>query len=105
VRITTTSLPPATIGVPYLATVTAAGGTPPYTFFVGPQINIIDCSGGVCRTVPGPPPLPRGLKLLSNGTLRGTPTGPAGTYTVGINVLDSSKPNSFGFARLTILVQ
>ena len=49
-------LPDAPLGVPYAQTITASGGTSPYSFFIG---------GGS---------LPPGLELGSGGTLAGMPT-------------------------------
>lgn len=53
--ITTTSLPPATVGQTYNATMNGTGGTPPYIWLVTPS-------------------LPSGLSLdANNGTITGTP--------------------------------
>jgi len=81
--ITTTSpLPTATVGNPYSTTLTATGGTPPYS------------NWGITPT------LPTGLTLdSSTGEISGTPdAGTAGTTTHTISVEDSttapaSKPN------------
>jgi hypothetical protein len=67
--ITTQSLPAATVGVPYSATLTATGGIPPYTWTV--------ISGS----------LPPGLSLSSAGVISGTPT-TAGTYNFTVQVID-----------------
>jgi len=64
------TLPNGTIGVAYSQTITASGGTPPYTFAV---------TSGV------PPP---GLVLSIAGVLSGTPT-TAGTYTFTVRATDS----------------
>ena len=70
--IATTSLPSGTIKNPYSATVTATGGTTPYSW---------SATG-----------LPAGLNLnTATGVLSGTPT-KAGTYNVRIKVTDSSTP-------------
>jgi len=71
-QITTSSLPPATVGAAYTATLTASGGTPPYTWTLA--------SGS----------LPAGLTLPADGTGSwGTPTG-SGSSTFTIEVTDSS---------------
>jgi hypothetical protein len=67
--ITTQSLPAATVGVPYNATLTAAGGIPPYTWTI--------ISGA----------LPPGLSLSSAGVISGTPTS-AGTFNFTVQVID-----------------
>jgi uncharacterized protein YhjY with autotransporter beta-barrel domain len=72
VSLTPATLPNPTAEAPYSATLTAAGGTMPYTFSVG--------SGT----------LPVGLSLnASTGVLSGT-TNVAGSFTFGIKVTDSS---------------
>ena len=59
--ITTTTLPPATVGIAYNATLTGTGGTAPYNWLVTP-------------------PLPAGLSLDANlGAITGTP----GSNTIG----------------------
>src|SRR5882724_6929847 len=62
--ITTTSLPNASIGVNYSAQFSATGGQPPYTWSLSP----------------GSLGLPAGLNLGSDGSITGTPNGPAGIY-------------------------
>jgi hypothetical protein len=64
-----TSLPSATVGQPYLAQLTAAGGTGPYTFATGD-------------------PLPPGVTLRSDGLLVGTPM-QAGSFPMAVTVTDS----------------
>ena len=72
VSLTPATLPNPTAEAPYSATLTAAGGTAPYTFSVG--------SGT----------LPAGLSLnAATGVLSGT-TNVAGSFTFGIKVTDSS---------------
>jgi hypothetical protein len=72
VAITTTSLPQGFQGQPYTASVTAGGGTTPYTF-----------------TAVG---LPTGLNINSStGQITGTP-GVSGTSNVAITVTDSTNP-------------
>ena len=71
--ITTSSLPGATVGTAYSATVAASGGTPPYTWAL--------TSGS----------LPAGLSLSSTGVIAGTPT-TSGSTTFGVRVTDSATP-------------
>ena len=68
--ITTTELPPAELNTPYVATLEAVGGTPPYTWSIA--------SGS----------LPPGLSLSSDGMITGTPTA-TGTFTFSLEVVDS----------------
>jgi hypothetical protein len=68
--ITTTELPPAELNTPYMATLEAVGGTPPYTWSIA--------SGS----------LPPGLSLSSDGTITGTPSA-TGTFTFSLEVVDS----------------
>jgi uncharacterized protein (TIGR03437 family) len=79
--ITTTSLQDGTVGQAYSQTVTATGGTPPYSFFA---------SG-----------LPSGLSMDSGGNITGTPKSP-GTSSVLINVADSKKNNATKTLSLTV---
>lgn len=70
--ITTTTLPAGTIGAAYNATLTATGGTPPYSWAV---------TAGT---------LPPGLSLnASSGAITGTPAGPAGTSNFTVTITDS----------------
>lgn len=66
--ITTTSLPPATIGVPYNATISVSGGSQPYRW----------SATGV----------PAGLLLSTSGTISGTPT-QSGAYPFQVRVTDA----------------
>ena len=68
--ITTTTLPDGTVKVPYSATLTATGGTAPYTW----------------SRVSGS--LPPGLALAANGKVSGTPT-KEGTYDFTVKVTDA----------------
>jgi uncharacterized protein YdaL len=78
VTVTTTSLPAATAGQTYSATLTAADGTAPYAWSV--------TSGS----------LPAGLSLkASTGAITGTPTGP-GTSTVTVTATDSTVTPAVG---------
>jgi hypothetical protein len=71
--ITTTSLPPAQVGKPYSATLTATGGTPPYTWTLG-------------GTLPG------GLSFSAAGILSGTPTTAVADDLLQFTVTDSGLP-------------
>jgi sugar lactone lactonase YvrE len=82
--ITTTTLPNATAGVPYSASIAASGGTSPYKW----QLT------GT---------LPAGLTLnSSSGVISGIPTGTAGSFTV--SVTDSGSPVSTVTQTYTINV-
>jgi hypothetical protein len=84
--ITTTSLPGATYGTAYSATVTASGGTPPYA----------------CSLASGT--LPPGLVLMaSTCQIAGTP-GSTGTYAFSARVTDSGSPTQAGSQALSIVV-
>src|SRR5205085_2256408 len=79
------SLPSGQAQSPYSATVTASGGTPPYTWSV--------ISGA----------LPAGLALnASTGAIAGTPTDGPGTFTV--RVTDSAAPPQAASKPLTIAI-
>jgi hypothetical protein len=84
-EITTTSLPAATVGTPYSATLAASGGTKPYTW-----------------KVKG---LPKGLKVnKTTGAISGTvKSGTTKTYSVKVTVTDKSKPK--GTATKTLSLQ
>ncbi len=71
IQITTSSLPTATQNSSYSSTLTAKGGTAPYTWSIA--------SGQ----------LPPGLKLSTSGVISGTPTA-AGTYTFSVRAKDSA---------------
>ena len=82
--ITTTSLPGGTVGAGYSQTLTAAGGTPPYSWAV------TDGS------------LPPGLSLsASGGALTGTPSS-AGTFNVTIQVKDANSATATQAFTVTI---
>jgi Peptidase A4 family/Putative Ig domain len=71
--ITTTTLPNASVGVPYGATLVASGGTRPYSWAVTADN------------------LPAGLDLTSSGTITGIPSSPAhSTFTVQLT--DGTSP-------------
>jgi hypothetical protein len=84
--ITTTSLPDGQINVPYSATLTAAGGTPPDTWAV---------TGGA---------LPTGVNVdPSSGIVSGTPT-VNGTFTVTFGVNDSGNPVQTASKSFTFII-
>ncbi len=70
--VTTSSLPASVVGDAYSATLTAAGGTAPYTW-----------------TETGA--LPAGLTFTTGGVLSGTPTA-SGSFSITFTVTDSSAP-------------
>ncbi len=80
--ITTSSLPAATVATAYSQTISASGGTAPYTFVIS--------SGS----------LPAGLSLSSGGVISGTPTA-SGSYAFTVRVTDASSNTAtrtyFGF--------
>ncbi|HEX2712770.1 MAG TPA: chitobiase/beta-hexosaminidase C-terminal domain-containing protein, partial [Candidatus Acidoferrales bacterium] len=83
-RIATTSLPNGTRNAAYSATLTATGGTTPYTWSI--------LSGS----------LPAGLTLASNtGVISGTPTG-TGTSTFTVQVTDANSQKATKALSLTI---
>ena len=79
-----TSLTNATAGQPYTGTVSAAGGTNPYTWTLG---------GGA---------LPAGMSVSSSGQVSGTPNVP-GSYSFGVRVTDGSGSIAVGSIALTVL--
>jgi Putative Ig domain len=89
-KITTTSLPNGTLGVPYPATkLQATGGVLPYTW------SLTAASG----------PLPAGLTLDPDGTISGTPTGTTtGPFSITVQVADSEAPPMMPNATLTITI-
>jgi hypothetical protein len=87
-RITTTSLPAATVGVAYAAQLASAGGTAPVSWAV-------DASS----------PLPPGLSLdAGTGAISGTPTA-AATYPLAVTATDASSPPRTAGTSLTLTVQ
>jgi hypothetical protein len=84
--LTLSTLPDATVGVPYTATIGVTGGTVPYS----------------CQQTGGT--LPAGLTLSSACVVSGTPT-TAGTETVQVKSTDSSSPAETVSGGETITVQ
>jgi CubicO group peptidase (beta-lactamase class C family) len=86
--ITTTTLPPATKGKAYNATIAATGGTPPDNFLV---------TSGL---------LPNGLTLnQTTGVISGMPTGNNGLTNFTVLATDSSNPMQTATVSLSIRVQ
>jgi hypothetical protein len=83
--IISSTMPSGTVTIAYSATLTASGGTAPYTWSV---------SSGA---------LPQGLTLSSAGMLSGTPTAP-GSSTVTIQVTDSATPAGKGTLTTAITI-
>ena len=84
-QITTTSLPPGTLGQTYSASVSASGGTAPYSFSAA--------SGS----------LPGGVSLDASGNLSGQPSVP-GTFSLSIRATDSSIPAQNTTASFSVTV-
>ena len=84
VTITTTSLPNATINVPYSAPLAAIGGVTPYSW-----------------TMSGT--LPAGLSLNRAGVISGTPVS-TGSATFTVHVADGGTPPATASAQLTLTV-
>lgn len=80
--ITTTSLPNGAVGTAYSTTLSASGGTPPYTWTE---------SGS----------LPPGLALSTNGSLSGTPTA-AGAWNFVAQVTDAHSANATQTLTITV---
>jgi O-glycosyl hydrolase len=84
--LTTNSLPTGVVNTAYSTTLTATGGTAPYTWSV---------TGGA---------LPAGLTLnATNGVISGTPTN-TGTFSFSAGVSDSSNPAQTATGALTITI-
>lgn len=83
VTLSPTTLPAATAGTAYSQTLTASGGTSPYTFSV--------TSGA----------LPAGLSLSSGGVLSGTPT-VAGSFSFTVTATDSASHTGSQAYTLTV---
>ena len=79
------SLPGATVGVPYTASLSGTGGASPYTFSI--------TAGS----------LPAGLTLASTGGITGTPS-TQGTYTFTVEIADSSATPATSSANFSITV-
>jgi hypothetical protein len=86
VTIDQTPPPNATVGLAYSKTLTAVGGTSPYTWSV---------IGGT---------LPPGMALSTGGVLSGTPT-VAGVFVVTVRAVDTASGSNFVNMSLTVLPQ
>jgi Putative Ig domain len=84
--VVTSSLPAGQVGTAYSATLTASGGTPPYTW---------QLAAGK---------LPAGLTLSAGGTLSGTPTTVTAASSLTFKVTDSGTPAQSATAALAIAV-
>jgi len=76
ITISPSSLPNGTVGVAYSQTLSASGGTPPYSFYSGPS------------------PFPPGITMSSSGVISGTPT-TAGNYSTTAYAQDGSADGPF----------
>jgi hypothetical protein len=81
--ITSTSLPAGTAGTAYQQSLTATGGTPPFTWAV---------SAGL---------LPSGLTLAPSGVIAGTPT-TSGTFSFAVKVTDSANLSDTNGVQIVI---
>lgn len=124
-------LPEGRVGVPYRATVSIRGGTPPYrvalpaapspasaakpgetTIAIPPLPTDPAIPSGapapityqpvVVPDVAAPSPLPPGVTLAADGTLSGKPTA-AGTFRVPVVITDAVNDTATGTAELVIL--
>jgi hypothetical protein len=84
--VTTSSLPDATVGAGYAATLAATGGTSPYAW-----------------SLPTGSQLPEGLSLQPDGSLGGTPT-TTGSTTFTVQVTDAATPAQTATQSLTLTV-
>jgi hypothetical protein len=83
------SLPDATLGQPYTATLSADDGLPPYKWMLTPKIG----------------KLPRGLKLNKvTGTISGTPRRLTGTFSFTVMIKDSQRPKRGASQQFSITV-
>ena len=86
-RLTTSSLPNGQVGVVYIATLTASGGTSPYTWTL---------TAGT---------LPAGLSLNgATGAISGTPTAAVSGAALTFKVTDSGNPAQSASAPLTLTI-
>ena len=86
-RVATTSLPSGQVNTPYIETLTASGGTPPYQWSV---------SSGV---------LPPGLTLgAATGVISGTPTTVENAEAVTVQVADSGNPGQSSSQSMSLTI-
>ena len=93
--ITNTTLPSGTQTVTYSATLTATGGTTPYTWCVLENSTCDSGTGGA---------LPSGLSLSTGGVISGVPGLTAQNSSFTVQVTDSSSPALTATANLSIAI-
>ena len=93
------TLPNGVVGVVYSSAVqTASGGIPYTTSTCNPPTS----PPYLYSLAPGSAPLPAGLTLNCDGTITGTPTGPAGTFPFVVQASDSFPSNVTANYSITI---
>jgi hypothetical protein len=101
---TPNTLPSATAVANYIITLTATGGTPPYTWSLGCSSCLSSGKVSSQHNATLPPPrslLPSGMSLSPSGVLSGTPS-QTGTFTFDVQVADSG--SQFALKTFTLTV-